>query len=244
MARNLRLKTSVRAPPPTEQRNLCAGTADDAPRMLHRCTYQRRGMGGFAAGTCSTRAASQARADPESWIIREAFKTNQGTAKGSRASHPHQYTVTTRNNKTCSTGSKKPLLPDEWRTTARRSSARIRGRTNRVEGKEERLQSRIWSVMRSVVMDGQVEADKEAIRNEMAGLSEEKVLFPVNCNWNHWCFMVMNLEKGKVVIYRFQFVFLLSECLLRGTDADISTTKRCKTKPMRADVTSRGWAFK
>ncbi|KAG2940958.1 hypothetical protein PC117_g10382 [Phytophthora cactorum] len=51
-----------------------------------------------------------------------------------------------------------------------------------------------------VVMDGQVEADKEAIRNEMAGLSEEKVLFPVNCNWNHWCFMVMNLEKGKMLI--------------------------------------------
>ncbi|KAF1783777.1 hypothetical protein GQ600_12557 [Phytophthora cactorum] len=39
----------------------------------------------------------------------------------------------------------------------------------------------------------------------MAGLSEEKVLFP--------------------------FVFLLSECLLRGTDADISTAKRRKTKP-------------
>ncbi|KAG3110498.1 hypothetical protein PI124_g19673 [Phytophthora idaei] len=49
-------------------------------------------------------------------------------------------------------------------------------------------------------MDGQVEAVKEAIRNKMAGLSEEKVLFPVNCNGNHWCFMVMNLEKGKMLI--------------------------------------------
>ncbi|KAG3193391.1 hypothetical protein PC128_g10178 [Phytophthora cactorum] len=59
MARNLRLKTSVRAPPPTEQRNLCAGTADDATAYaapLHVSSDEE--WVDSAAGTCSN-ASSQ-----------------------------------------------------------------------------------------------------------------------------------------------------------------------------------------
>ncbi|ETM50973.1 hypothetical protein L914_05089 [Phytophthora nicotianae] len=52
-----------------------------------------------------------------------------------------------------------------------------------------------------VVVDGNILADKEMIRRNLAGLSKELVLFPVNCNGNHWCSVMINLEKGSVAIY-------------------------------------------
>lgn len=55
--------------------------------------------------------------------------------------------------------------------------------------------------MLGAVVDGHMGADKESIRRKMEGLSNQKVLFPVNCNGNHWCSVMMNLEKGKVAIY-------------------------------------------
>ncbi|KAG2786489.1 hypothetical protein Pcac1_g4278 [Phytophthora cactorum] len=36
-----------------------------------------------------------------------------------------------------------------------------------------------------VVVDGNILADKQTIRSNLAGLSKELVLFPVNCNGNH-----------------------------------------------------------
>ncbi|KAJ8556614.1 hypothetical protein ON010_g9351 [Phytophthora cinnamomi] len=52
-----------------------------------------------------------------------------------------------------------------------------------------------------VTVDGSVSADTSNIRRAMEGLSTEMVLFPVNCNNNHWCSIVVNLAKGKVYIY-------------------------------------------
>ncbi|KAE9169284.1 hypothetical protein PF004_g28229 [Phytophthora fragariae] len=52
-----------------------------------------------------------------------------------------------------------------------------------------------------VVVDGSVGADTASIQRAMRGLSTEIVLFPVNCNNNHWCSIVINLAKGKVSIY-------------------------------------------
>ncbi|KAE8976593.1 hypothetical protein PR001_g25372, partial [Phytophthora rubi] len=52
-----------------------------------------------------------------------------------------------------------------------------------------------------VVVDGSVGADTASIQRAMRGLSTEIVLFPVNCNNNHWCSIMINLAKGKVSIY-------------------------------------------
>ncbi|KAE8962565.1 hypothetical protein PR001_g29489 [Phytophthora rubi] len=52
-----------------------------------------------------------------------------------------------------------------------------------------------------VVVDGKIEADKQALRRAMSGLTKEIVLLPVNCNGNHWCAVMMNLKTGKVFVY-------------------------------------------
>ncbi|KAE9137962.1 hypothetical protein PF005_g12213 [Phytophthora fragariae] len=52
-----------------------------------------------------------------------------------------------------------------------------------------------------VVLDGHIAANQSDIQLTMSGLSKEIVLFPVNCNRNHWCSVMINLDQGKVFIY-------------------------------------------
>ncbi|KAG3065713.1 hypothetical protein PC121_g11226 [Phytophthora cactorum] len=146
MARNLRLKTSVRAPPPTEQRNLCAGTADDATAYaapLHVSSDEE--WVDSAAGTCSNASSQPKQGRSGELDHPRSVQDESGNGQGLQVLAPPlerfefeswedldgnvaEYTkrtyqsfrirtnntVTTRNNKTCSTGSKKPLLLDEW----------------------------------------------------------------------------------------------------------------------------------
>ncbi|GMF52109.1 unnamed protein product [Phytophthora fragariaefolia] len=48
--------------------------------------------------------------------------------------------------------------------------------------------------------DGHVMANQSDIQLAMSGLSNEIVLFPVNCNGNHWCSVMLDLNKRKVFI--------------------------------------------
>lgn len=52
-----------------------------------------------------------------------------------------------------------------------------------------------------IVVDGSVNTSSEIIREALSGLTTEKVLIPVNCNGNHWCAIMMDLEGGVIYVY-------------------------------------------
>ncbi|KAG3110497.1 hypothetical protein PI124_g19672 [Phytophthora idaei] len=168
MARDLRVKASVRAPPPTEQRNLCAGTAYDATAYAappHVSSDEE--WVDSAAGTCSN-ASSQSkqgrsgeldhprsvqdesgngqglqRFEFESWEDLDSYLAEYTKRTYQSFRVRINNTVATRNNKTRSTGSKKPLLPDEWENYGKTFICTHSGTyKSRGKGKKKRLQSR------------------------------------------------------------------------------------------------------
>ncbi|KUG01823.1 hypothetical protein AM587_10004481 [Phytophthora nicotianae] len=52
-----------------------------------------------------------------------------------------------------------------------------------------------------VVVDGEVSTSNDVIREALSGVSNDKVLIPVNCHGNHWCSIMINLEGGTVDVY-------------------------------------------
>ncbi|KUG01940.1 hypothetical protein AM587_10004841 [Phytophthora nicotianae] len=52
-----------------------------------------------------------------------------------------------------------------------------------------------------IVVDGSVSTSNEIIREALAGVTNEKVLIPVNCNGNQWCAIIMYLAGGVVHVY-------------------------------------------
>ncbi|KAG6587334.1 uncharacterized protein IUM83_02995 [Phytophthora cinnamomi] len=47
-----------------------------------------------------------------------------------------------------------------------------------------------------------ITTDSVHFKRALAGTTKKmKVLFPINCNNNHWCVVLMNLEKGRVYVY-------------------------------------------
>ncbi|KAL4105412.1 hypothetical protein PRIC1_003477 [Phytophthora ramorum] len=52
------------------------------------------------------------------------------------------------------------------------------------------------------ISNGAVTTDSGYFKRALAGVTQNmKVLFPINCNNNHWCAVLMNLEKGRVYVY-------------------------------------------
>jgi hypothetical protein len=49
------------------------------------------------------------------------------------------------------------------------------------------------------ISNGAVTTDSGHLKRALAGVTKEmKVLFPINCNNNHWCAVLMDLKKGRV----------------------------------------------
>ncbi|KAI9983727.1 hypothetical protein PInf_007794 [Phytophthora infestans] len=60
----------------------------------------------------------------------------------------------------------------------------------------------------------------------LAGVTKKmKVLFPINCNNNHWCAVLMDLEKGRVYVYD----SMASSYMIGGTEDDHDTARRSQT---------------
>ncbi|KAG6612332.1 uncharacterized protein IUM83_10629 [Phytophthora cinnamomi] len=52
------------------------------------------------------------------------------------------------------------------------------------------------------ISNGAVTTGSVHFKRALAGTTKKmKVLFPINCNNNHWCAVLMNLEKGRVYVY-------------------------------------------
>ncbi|KAI9984438.1 hypothetical protein PInf_005786 [Phytophthora infestans] len=52
------------------------------------------------------------------------------------------------------------------------------------------------------ISNGALTTDIRYFKLALAGVTKKmKVLFPINCNNNHWCAVLMDLEKGRVYVY-------------------------------------------
>ncbi|ETP44257.1 hypothetical protein F442_09138 [Phytophthora nicotianae P10297] len=52
------------------------------------------------------------------------------------------------------------------------------------------------------ISNGAVTTDSEYFQRALARVTKKmKVLFPINCNNNHWCAVLMDMQKGRVYVY-------------------------------------------
>ncbi|KAG1688159.1 hypothetical protein DVH05_003941 [Phytophthora capsici] len=52
------------------------------------------------------------------------------------------------------------------------------------------------------ISNGAITTDSTYFKQALSGVTKKrKVLFPINCNNNHWCAVLMDLEKGRVFVY-------------------------------------------
>ncbi|KAG1687255.1 hypothetical protein DVH05_005305 [Phytophthora capsici] len=52
------------------------------------------------------------------------------------------------------------------------------------------------------ISNGAITTDSTYFKQALSGVTtKRKVLFPINCNNNHWCAVLMDLEKGRVFVY-------------------------------------------
>eukprot|EP00644_Phytophthora_capsici_P003503 jgi/Phyca11/116822/e_gw1.31.388.1 len=52
-----------------------------------------------------------------------------------------------------------------------------------------------------VVVNGKNTTDMEGLASLFAGVSDEKVLVPINCNGNHWCAIMIDLSTESIYTY-------------------------------------------
>ncbi|ETO77469.1 hypothetical protein F444_07341 [Phytophthora nicotianae P1976] len=171
MVLDLRVKALVRAPTPAQRRNLCVRKLS-IPRRApwRRRTYRATRNGWIPPPRPTvTPAVSPSNNGQEDWYILGALEKDRRTVTRSKCMGPpwlnassshgrilnaiwglktHSFrvrtnsTITTRNNRIRSSGSKQPLLPDEWGEL--RQDMCTHGGTYkwRGKGKRKRIQSR------------------------------------------------------------------------------------------------------
>lgn len=53
----------------------------------------------------------------------------------------------------------------------------------------------------AVMIDGRVSADTKQLTNLSAGLTNDIILLPINCNGVHWCSIMVNIANADVQMY-------------------------------------------
>ncbi|ETI36516.1 hypothetical protein F443_17383, partial [Phytophthora nicotianae P1569] len=163
MVLDLRVKAYVWAPTPAQRRNLCLGKADDSSTGSEAPSHHSRRIGGRSRAPSAWPLLDQC--EFESWEDLERYlgeyskRTYQSSLQIFRVKTNN--TITTRNNKIWSSGSKHPLLPNEWKNYGKTFTCTHGGTyKSRGKGKRKRIQSRTMECEAQINDCVQVDDDK------------------------------------------------------------------------------------
>lgn len=66
---------------------------------------------------------------------------------------------------------------------------------------QERSIIALHSTLFGCVVNGKTTTDMATIENAFHGLSTEKILIPINCNGNHWCSIMIDMNTASISYY-------------------------------------------